>query len=417
MNTTALPGQLIKCRGMSKQKRSNLAANPGTQYKIVPLQIAIPANIDDAMITDALNWVLSSLELMEGPIAHDWQFLARNGAVGDNDHFREAIIDEDDLFANTPQSIFENWYLIPEGVQCPQCEKFFTAPEDIATIGDHALCTACLTAWRMTAAGSAGSPTDTTNGDNGDGYSEQPPFLPIPEWWAARGLEAPITDGRFNESASHDVQQYPISSDEYSKTGGPRCPNCGRKQTEGGPVDVEGATATQKITCTDCNATWYDMYALVGYDFIDYGTVPVACPQCNQIVTGADAITIADHGFCHDCRVAWRKSEDERPEDNAGYSEQPPFLPIPEWWAARGMETPTDDEADNKEPPLTIDQVKEALPDVQVESRGKVYTAKVRGRRNPFAEVSWDTDCGIMYADFAWQTVTNAINNNKVLKA
>ena len=260
MNTTALPGQLIKCRGMNKQKRSNLAANPGTQYKIVPLQIAIPANIDDAMITDALNWVLSSLELKEGPIAHDWQFLARDGAVGDNDHFREAIIDEDDLFANTPQSIFEDWYLVPEGVQCPQCEKFFTAPEDIATIGDHALCTACLVAWRMTAA--------ATTKDNGDGYSDQPPFLPIPEYWAARGLAAP-----------------------------------------------------------------------------------------------------------------------------------------------------TDDEADDKKPPLTIDQVKETLPNVQIESHGKTYTAKVRGRRNPFAEVSWDTDCGIMYAEFAWQTVTNAINNNEVLRA
>ena len=80
MNTTTLPGQLIRCEGMTRQKRNNLAANPGTRYKIVPLQIAMPADLDDAMITDAINWVLTSLQLIEGPIAHDWQFIARAGA-------------------------------------------------------------------------------------------------------------------------------------------------------------------------------------------------------------------------------------------------------------------------------------------------------------------------------------------------
>ena len=257
-----LPGQLAFADGVATEHFRSIGAEAGIRYKIVPIQIAAPANLDDAAIIDAINFALTYTQTAEGNIAHDWQFLARDGAVGDNDHFREAIIDEDDLFANTPQSIFEDWYLVPEGVQCPQCEKFFTAPEDIATIGDHALCTACLTAWRMTAAAT------TTDGDDGDGYSDQPPFLPIPEWWAARGLEAP-----------------------------------------------------------------------------------------------------------------------------------------------------TDDEAGDKKTPLTIDQVKDTLPNVQVKSHGKVYTAKVRGRRHAFAEVSWETDCGTMRADFAWQTVTNAINNNKVLLA
>ena len=278
-----LPGQLAFADGVATEHFRSIGAEAGIRYKIVPIQIAAPANLDDAAIIDAINFALTYTQTAEGNIAHDWQFLARDGAVGDNDHFREAIIDEDDLFANTPQSIFENWYLIPDGstpsagsgthsptdgTQCPQCEKFFTAPEDIATIGDHALCTACLTAWRMTAAGSAGSPTDTTDGDDGDGYSDQPPFLPIPEWWAARGLEAS-----------------------------------------------------------------------------------------------------------------------------------------------------TDDEAGDKKTLLTIDQVKDTLPNVQVKSHGKVYTAKVRGRRHAFAEVSWETDCGTMRADFAWQTVTNAINYNKELLA
>ena len=184
-----LPGQLAFADGVATEHFRSIGAEAGIRYKIVPIQIAAPANLDDAAIIDAINFALTYTQTAEGNIAHDWQFLARDGAVGDNDHFREAIIDEDDLFANTPQSIFENWYLVPDGstssptdgTQCPQCEKFFTAPEDIATIGDHALCTACLTAWRMTAAAK----------DDGDGYSEQPPFLPIPEWWTARGLAVP----------------------------------------------------------------------------------------------------------------------------------------------------------------------------------------------------------------------------------
>ena len=268
MNTTAIPGQLAFADDSVKPWRS-IGATAGIRYKIVNVQIATPADMPDGEIIEAINFALTHTHIAEAaPLAHDWQFIARAGAVGDNDHFREAVIPEDDLFAGAPQAIFEDWYLIPEGTQCPQCERFFTAPEDIATIGDHALCTACLTAWRMTAAGSAGSPTDTTDGDDGDGYSDQPPFLPIPEWWAARGLEAP-----------------------------------------------------------------------------------------------------------------------------------------------------TDDEAGDKKTPLTIDQVKDTLPNVQVKSHGKVYTAKVRGRRHAFAEVSWETDCGTMRADFAWQTVTNAINNNKELLA
>jgi hypothetical protein len=252
--TTTLPGKMIFPESIKPWR--SIGAKPGNRYKIVTMHIAAPADLSDDKIVEALNFALTNTYVDEAaPLADDWQFLARDGAVGDNDHFREAIIPTDDLFAGTPQAIFENWYLVPEGVQCPQCERFFTAPEDIAAIGDHALCTTCLVAWRVTAA---------ARQDDGDGYSEQPPFLPIPEWWAARGLAVP---------------------------------------------------------------------------------------------------------------------------------------------------------ADDAATPLTIEQVKETLPYVQVEYRGKTYTAKVRGRRNPLAEVAWDTDCGALYADFAWETVTNAINSGKMLKA
>jgi hypothetical protein len=134
--TTTLPGQLAFALEPKYAWRS-IGAKAGKRYKIVPIQIAAPADLDDAMIMEAVNFALTYTTHDDKPVAHDWQFLARDKASGDNDHFREAVIPTDNLFANTPQAIFENWYLVPDGstssptdgVQCPQCEKFFTAPK------------------------------------------------------------------------------------------------------------------------------------------------------------------------------------------------------------------------------------------------------------------------------------------------
>lgn len=279
MNNNTLPGQLVFTSMVVKPWRS-FGAKPGNRYKIVPVQIAAPADLSDEEIIEAVNFALTNTYVDEAaPLADDWQFLARTGAVGDNDHFREAIIPTDDLFAVTPQAIFENWYLVPEGVQCPQCERYFTTPDDLNAIGDHALCTACLTAWRMTAA---------ANNAGGDGYSEEPPFLTIPEWWAARGLETPADDTP------------PLTNER---------------------------------------------------------------PDRPQVIS------------------QWTKDHILAPKR------------------------------------LTVDQVKETLPEVEVKRNGKIYAAKVRGRRMPFAEVYWETDCGPMSAEFAWETVTNAINNGTMLRA
>jgi len=205
MNTTALPGQLAFADSVKPWR--SIGAKPGERYKIVTIQVAAPADMSDDEIVEATNFALTNTYVDEAaPLAHD-------GAIGDNDHFREAVVPTDDLFAGAPQAIFENWYLIPDGstssptngVQCPQCEKFFTAPEDTAAIGDHALCTACLTAWRMTAAAK----------DDGDGYSEQPPFLPIPEWWTARGLAVPTGDilpGTSIEDLEYFASQIPTNT-------------------------------------------------------------------------------------------------------------------------------------------------------------------------------------------------------------
>lgn len=60
----------------------------------------------------------------------------------------------------------------------------------------------------------------------------------------------------------------------------------------------------------------------------------------------------------------------------------------------------------------TLDTVKDLLPDVKVKvSKTKIETGKVRGRRNPFAAVYVGYDC----YEFAWQTIVNALNNDRPL--
>ncbi len=108
--------------------------------------------------------------------------------------FYSRNVDDDPVYGGYPYDDDENadslciTLAVPATpVECPQCEKVFTDPADTNAIGDHALCTTCLAAWRPSRAMLNYAP----GGWAGDGYSEEPPFLPIPEWWAARGLATP----------------------------------------------------------------------------------------------------------------------------------------------------------------------------------------------------------------------------------
>lgn len=57
-----------------------------------------------------------------------------------------------------------------------------------------------------------------------------------------------------------------ITSREYVKRAGQDCPNCGGPHVQGDrSVEVDGGTAWQNCSCTECEATWTDNYKLVGY--------------------------------------------------------------------------------------------------------------------------------------------------------
>ena len=50
----------------------------------------------------------------------------------------------------------------------------------------------------------------------------------------------------------------------FSKEGS-ICPVCGSTAIEGGPVDIDEATATQEVGCNDCNASWKSVFTRNGY--------------------------------------------------------------------------------------------------------------------------------------------------------
>lgn len=57
-----------------------------------------------------------------------------------------------------------------------------------------------------------------------------------------------------------------MSSEEYVKLEGSRCPRCFSDQIEGSSWEVDTTTATQDLICNSCGASWYEQYKLVGYD-------------------------------------------------------------------------------------------------------------------------------------------------------
>lgn len=61
---------------------------------------------------------------------------------------------------------------------------------------------------------------------------------------------------------------------------------------------------------------------------------------------------------------------------------------------------------------MTIEEIKENLPDVKIEFEGKVQSAHVRGRKNKFASVILKN--GLVF-EYAWQTIERVINNGSYL--
>ena len=53
---------------------------------------------------------------------------------------------------------------------------------------------------------------------------------------------------------------------EYVQLEGARCPRCFSSDIEGQSWEADGSTASQELSCNSCNASWHDLYNLVGYD-------------------------------------------------------------------------------------------------------------------------------------------------------
>jgi hypothetical protein len=56
----------------------------------------------------------------------------------------------------------------------------------------------------------------------------------------------------------------PISQTDYIEAPN-RCPKCRSLNIQGGSVDIDANTASQAVSCSDCDAEWSDIYHLVGY--------------------------------------------------------------------------------------------------------------------------------------------------------
>ena len=60
-----------------------------------------------------------------------------------------------------------------------------------------------------------------------------------------------------------------LSADQYLKER--VCPMCRSKDVQGGPVDTGDGYATQELVCSECSASWTDVYTLVRYERLTNG--------------------------------------------------------------------------------------------------------------------------------------------------
>lgn len=67
----------------------------------------------------------------------------------------------------------------------------------------------------------------------------------------------------------------PLSDVQYRQAGGCQCPVCGSDNIEANGSDVQGETCYQDVSCNECDASWNDVYKLVGYDDLkdEQGTI------------------------------------------------------------------------------------------------------------------------------------------------
>ena len=53
------------------------------------------------------------------------------------------------------------------------------------------------------------------------------------------------------------------------------CPYCNSSDIEGREITIDSNEASQEVSCSNCMATWIDIYVLKGYQKLEK-------PQCHQ---------------------------------------------------------------------------------------------------------------------------------------
>ena len=60
---------------------------------------------------------------------------------------------------------------------------------------------------------------------------------------------------------------------------------------------------------------------------------------------------------------------------------------------------------------MTLNEVKNILPDVKVKYHGIIYAGQVRGRKCDYATIYFND----VHADWSWESVTRAVSQNTPL--
>lgn len=62
------------------------------------------------------------------------------------------------------------------------------------------------------------------------------------------------------------MREAPMTQEEYVASEGNNCPFCNAVETEGNHFDFYDGYAIVSVTCSKCNAEWYEEYRLSGYE-------------------------------------------------------------------------------------------------------------------------------------------------------
>lgn len=62
-----------------------------------------------------------------------------------------------------------------------------------------------------------------------------------------------------------------LSSKEYMKQGGLKCPNCGDDNIASDRIDADGTVGMAQVQCHNCLSIWVDQWKLIGYSDLEVG--------------------------------------------------------------------------------------------------------------------------------------------------